>query len=359
MIAETVVRHIMSTRRLLPLALLNLPLLSLCQSPLPAASQQIASSTSELEIGVLDQPTYEAFGKIDGIVADSSGNIYVLDGINQSLRAFDSRGQFLAEVGGSGQGPEEFGAELSLDLDSTGLVLVADPHNLRISAWRLHEGQLELVRTDRLAIPGVDLCVSGSHRFVLVAVPSPALVREVSSDGGVLQAFAAPIDPPRPYDNVVPRGHPLLNSASFGCDTTGASVAVMHRFVPVVRLFGQDGMERWKVSLAEYKQMGFKQDPPGRCCAYGFPAERGGAFHTGATVVVDGSHVVLSLYKYDSNTKAREYELRVLDVNDGREINRTRAPGILWSVREGRAYLSAPSPFPRVLVYPWRSASDR
>src|SRR5947209_9403071 len=65
-----------------------------------------------------------------GIALDSSGNIYVVDAIN-NVQVFDSKGKYLSNFGGTGYGDGQFKAPSGIALDSSGNIYVIDSKNRR------------------------------------------------------------------------------------------------------------------------------------------------------------------------------------------------------------------------------------
>ena len=59
-------------------------------------------------IGGLDPGEEYAFGDVDGVTRFPDGRIVVLDGDASVVRVYDPAGEHLFDVGGPGEGPEEF-----------------------------------------------------------------------------------------------------------------------------------------------------------------------------------------------------------------------------------------------------------
>jgi len=66
------------------------------------------------------------------IIADSAGNIYVLDSENHRIQKFSSKGIYLETIGQEGEGPVEFMHPVALDIDWEGNLVVLDPDRRRI-----------------------------------------------------------------------------------------------------------------------------------------------------------------------------------------------------------------------------------
>jgi hypothetical protein len=80
----------------------------------------------DLSIGNEEDENY-LFYRAGDIQVDTDGNIYVLDSGNHRLQVFDKDGKYLRTIGKRGQGPGEFNAPSSLQLDDeTGNIFVKD-----------------------------------------------------------------------------------------------------------------------------------------------------------------------------------------------------------------------------------------
>lgn len=63
--------------------------------------------TEEVRIGSVDDPD-RGFSRIASVDVASDGTVYVLDGLEQEIRAFSTEGDLVARIGGPGEGPGEF-----------------------------------------------------------------------------------------------------------------------------------------------------------------------------------------------------------------------------------------------------------
>ena len=61
-----------------------------------------------------------------GITTDSSGNVYVVDGLNNRIQKFDSDGKFITKWGSPGTGDGKFSTPEGIATDSSGNVYVSD-----------------------------------------------------------------------------------------------------------------------------------------------------------------------------------------------------------------------------------------
>ncbi len=79
-------------------------------------------------------PDWSAGGP-SGIAADSFGNVYAADPLNNRIQKFDSWGNFIGKWGSYGSGDGEFDRPNSVAVDSSGNVFVVDAGNCRIQKF--------------------------------------------------------------------------------------------------------------------------------------------------------------------------------------------------------------------------------
>ena len=87
---------------------------------------RVESSVSMGDAGV--------FGRINSVVLDAVGQVYVADGLALEIRVFDTAGRSVRSFGRSGQGPGEFRELYSLAFMGDSL-LALDARNARITVW--------------------------------------------------------------------------------------------------------------------------------------------------------------------------------------------------------------------------------
>jgi len=89
----------------------------------------------ELSIGILKEDKNKMFLKPTDVLADVSGNIYVLDSGNNRIQKFDEDGNYLLTIGRKGQGPGEILNSQDIELDSHSNIIVFDMGNNRITKF--------------------------------------------------------------------------------------------------------------------------------------------------------------------------------------------------------------------------------
>jgi DNA-binding beta-propeller fold protein YncE len=80
------------------------------------------------------------FNAPSDVAVSRDNRIYVVDGVNQKIKVFDSGGAFLSDFGSQGSGPGEFQYPLGIDIDRRGRVFVADSGNHRVQVLT-HDGR--------------------------------------------------------------------------------------------------------------------------------------------------------------------------------------------------------------------------
>jgi hypothetical protein len=83
-------------------------------------------------IGGLDAEENLSFKEPSDIVRDSVGNLYLLDTGSNRIQKLDSEGKFIKTIGRKGQGPGEFQAATSMDIDKDNSLFVFDLGSRRI-----------------------------------------------------------------------------------------------------------------------------------------------------------------------------------------------------------------------------------
>ena len=95
-----------------------------------------ANPTVKLElirtIGGLEAEVNLSFNNPNDIVRDSVGNLYILDTDNNRIQKLDSEGKFIKTIGRKGQGPGEFQAAHSMDIDDENNLFAFDMRSRRI-----------------------------------------------------------------------------------------------------------------------------------------------------------------------------------------------------------------------------------
>ena len=263
----------------------------------PVGAQLWEPTDLQMTIGRLDGDAPDVFGILRTIEVDATGNVYVLEEQASDIHVFDRDGGHIASYRRSGRGPRELLGIRGSDLDSEGVLHVADVANGRISTFELDGDSLAFRAVTTLRFAPTDVCVLGGRRYVLrqPGGPGEPTISEIDGDGEVIRGFASPEEP--------------------------------------------RGAEQRRNRL-------------GLCCRYR-PDPEEGFSHSGMSVVADrGGNVVLGLQiEGPRSAENRRHELIVLDVSSGRVIDRHPTVGVVGFVRDGLIFTYGEEPFPQVRVF--------
>lgn len=78
------------------------------------------------------------FERPAGIALDASGNVYVVEVVNQRIQVFTADGAYVTRWGSYGHGPGQFAAPMAVAVDAVGRVYVADTDNSRVQVFTTH-----------------------------------------------------------------------------------------------------------------------------------------------------------------------------------------------------------------------------
>ncbi len=86
------------------------------------------------------------FNKPTDVSVSKNGLIYVVDGVNDKIKVFNSQGKFLYSFGKKGSGRSEFSSPLGIDIDDGGKVYIADSGNQRVQILDTKGSFIEEIR---------------------------------------------------------------------------------------------------------------------------------------------------------------------------------------------------------------------
>ena len=330
---------------------------SIASTPLvePVTAQLWEPADLQVTIGRLDGDAPDVFGMIRTIEVDVAGNVYVLEEQTSDIHVFDRDGGHITSYRRSGQGPRELLGIRGSDLDSEGVLHVADVANGRISTFELDGDSLAFRAVTTLRLGLTDVCVLGGRRYVLhqPAGPGEPTISEIDGDGQVIRGFASP-EEPRGAEQRRELGQTphMLNYGYIACDEATRTIVKFNWLVPVVRAFDPEGGVLWETTLEDYVPWQLRRNRVGRCCRYR-PDPEAGFSHSGMSVVADGGgNVVLGLQiEGPRSAENRRHELLVLDVASGRVIDRHPTVGAVGAVRDGLIFTYGEEPFPQIRIF--------
>ncbi len=118
-------------------ALFAAPLLSVAQQiPIQRSTQPSVTLTLRqmLRIGSLNGE-HDAFGRIMSVDMLSSGALVVADDMNHRVSVFDSTGEYVGDLGRPGRGPGEFQSPWRIAVDASDTIFIWDAAAARVSVY--------------------------------------------------------------------------------------------------------------------------------------------------------------------------------------------------------------------------------
>jgi len=73
------------------------------------------------------------------VAVSRDGRIYVVDGVNHTIRTFNQKGELISSFGSRGSGDGEFRFPLGIDIDGSGRLYIADTGNQRVQIFNAKE----------------------------------------------------------------------------------------------------------------------------------------------------------------------------------------------------------------------------
>ena len=196
--------------------------------------------------GVLDGDSTLAFGLISGLAVDHErGIVFVVDELAHKLSAITREGQFLAWVGGRGEGPGELTGPKAVEVSGSE-VHVLDAWNHRVTRYEMGPDAFRYTGATRLP-------TSGGWEFCLFDGDYVILKYEHSRDGRTIHRFnpAGEIElsfgvPFLAEDSTMLS---LTDQGLLACDPAGRRIYAASTAVPQVHGYGADGTLLWTTEL--------------------------------------------------------------------------------------------------------------
>ncbi len=286
-------------------------------------------------------------------VLDASGNIYVLDDANHTVRAFDLRGNLLSTVGRNGRGPGDLSQPYSIAHDGDSLLYLADQLN-GLSVYSARNGQLRYLRTMLTTSRPGDVCVARGRLFVAMAL-NDKVVHEVSPRGEVLQSFAPTFG--LDSNKVVREWGRTAPGIALHCEKESDGITI--RYIDGdLRLYALNGTMRWRAKLPSFQGGRVMGDLRDGSINATFPK------HILSSLVAVGSYVVVQAFDVEYGPRQRplggprlQREVNavltwVLSKSNGAVLAFGKWGPALADVRGNVALAFEEDPFPRVWAMP-------
>jgi hypothetical protein len=298
-------------------------------------------------VGREDGPDHFLFGEIAAVAMNSRGEIVVVDRKVWDVRLFDSRGAFVKQLGGRGQGPGEFQSPHSVLVTPNDEIWIADMQR-RLTIFGSSSGGYTLARTIPVEAIGIrSMCLLGGDLIAnAVSMGDPYAVR-------VLDAQARPI---RSFGTVYESNSAMLNvqfaEGRVACDETNdliihASTASLGE----IRAYRRDGQAAWRVVVQDLRSNVITQTEGG----YTVEGSPDGAHTLSSLNIVPGLGVLVqygfrSLADLAAKAPPSDYVTIVIDQRTGAGAISPSALPRLGTVSGNRVIVLFEDPAPRLEV---------
>ncbi|MBI4697702.1 MAG: NHL repeat-containing protein [Nitrospirae bacterium] len=112
------------------------------------------------------------FSEPSDVSVSKDGRVYIVDGVNNSVKVFNQNGKHVFSFGKIGSGNGEFRSPLGIDVDSSGRVYIADSGNRRIQIFNSNGSfitQVNMPSKNGSRPDPTDIAVDRSHdKFYVV-----------------------------------------------------------------------------------------------------------------------------------------------------------------------------------------------
>ena len=199
-----------------------------------------------LSVGRLDD---DALFQWVGIAVDPSGQFYVTDTMDYSLKKFDADGKLLKKTGRKGQGPGEFLAPRLLARSDCHLYVT----DQSIPGIQVFDHDLKFVRRIPIKIPLGDIHVLSDDRIAVVALSlnQPGSIHVYNPEGQILGQIH--------YTGG--KKSSMMDWVEIGFDHEG-NLYVLYNFQDRIDKFDANGRRLWSRSLLDLKKIKTKKIGP-------------------------------------------------------------------------------------------------
>lgn len=199
-------------------------------------------------LGTLDTKREELFSRIEDIVIDSNGRMFILDLRRHGVGVFGPEGNYITTLGRKGQGPGEFDTPSSLALYRDSLLFASN--GTRIEIFDI-TGDPGYATTMNLESPTRSICILGNTLFAHSPRFMDAEEFESGQNTPVIDAYSADSHEHlfsfgRSYQSSNPAAAQRMSTGSVSCNEASATVLVRFEFMPVIQGYAaEDGRFKW------------------------------------------------------------------------------------------------------------------
>ena len=304
------------------------------------------------EIGGLDGESWETFGGIWAVAGAPDGRFAVLDIDASAVHVYDEAGRHVASIEETGLDEGQLDTPTGLAWSAPDQLLVWDPGSSWISRFAVRGSGVRFEdRFLAFAFGETGFCAS-RDRMYLSYWQDGDVVHEIGPQG-IVRSFG-PAPAVVGMETLGPELQEIateeLTPSTLLCSSKGLLEASFMQ--SQVRMYDWDGNLLWGRELDGFRPI-YVYTLDGMGLGRGFDT-------------VDGSHLLRSVVPWGADMALVQYELRTQEVpeegdveviesrlvrlDDGEEIARTRSLPVVLSAQGTRLYLVQSAPFPRVIA---------
>jgi hypothetical protein len=345
----------LSVRATPAFALAGVALISACggdrPSGPPLSLEGLAFDTLYV-LGVAEGETWEAFGGIWDIEASPDGKLAILDVEEPAIHVFDATGGHVGSIDRTGLDPGALDRPSGIAWSGERELLVWDPGSSWISSFEVRDARVDFTNQWRaFAFGETGFCATEESAY-LSYFQDGQVVHEVGEDDPVRSFGPAPdvVGAETLGPELQEIAIEELTPSGLLCTTRG--VLDMSFIQAQIRLHDFDGGLIWGRDLESFTPV-FVFTPDGMGLGRGFDQTNGS--HLLRSVVPWGDSMVLVQHALRTQEVPDEGEIEVIEsrlirLDDGMEVERTRALPPILTAQGSRLYQVSTAPFPRVTV---------
>ncbi|MXW32729.1 MAG: hypothetical protein F4Z62_06460 [Rhodothermaceae bacterium] len=210
-------------------------------------------------IGVNEGDRAQMIGFVYDLETDHNGTVYYLDLINEEIRAYDYKGDWIMNVGSPGIGPGELDKPRGLTIvPNLNRIIVND--RLMSHVFERTDSSIQLLSTKRLKHPSITgkICAMNGHYYLvsfdIQGSTANGLIHKYTLDGEWVTSFGEPYD----YDSrfVV---YSFATNTFLACNAANQTVALVTNAIPAMRGYSDQGEKLWQVTFPDYQPRSVKE----------------------------------------------------------------------------------------------------
>jgi hypothetical protein len=306
-----------------------------------------------MQLGSAEGAEWETFGGIWDVQAAPDGHFAILDIDAPAVRVFDVDGNHVGSITAVGTEGGTLDSPAGMAWSAPGELLVWDPGNSWVHRFRVTGSGVSFVGASRaFAFGETGFCSTGGRTYLSYWSFDNLVVHEVGDEGLANSFGEAPT-----IAGVETLGPELQEIAieeltPSGLLCSGNGVLDVSFFGPQIRRHDLDGTLLWSRELADFNAIEIFT-PDGMGLGRGFDETEGSHLLESVTAWGDGVALVqhtMPRSEFPEPGEVEVVESRLIRLEDGEELDRTRDLPPILSAQGARLYAVEDVPYPHVIV---------